>query len=89
MNKFEILGKTSNVLMKTADGKLVTPDGLYITGEALGGPTFRDEGVYVNSIEYTTDDIDVSISSTLSGNHYEDSSLCLLNVSVSSTIKKS
>lgn len=74
--------------MKTVDGKLVTPDGLYITGEALGEPTFRDEGVYVNSIEYTTADIDASISSS-DDNIYEDSSLCLLDVSVSSTITKS
>lgn len=89
MNKFEILGKTSNVLMKTVEGKLVTPDGLYITGEALGEPTFRDEGVYVNSIDYTTTDIDTSISSGSNDNSYEDSSLCLLDVSVSSTITKS
>lgn len=89
MNKFEILGKTNNVLMKTVDGKLVTPDGLYVTGEALGKPTFRDEGVYVNSIEYTTTDIDTTISSSANDNIYEDSSLCLLDVSVSSTITKS
>lgn len=85
MIKTESLGKTNEVYVKSPNGSLVSVDGTYVTGKFVGEPTFRDEGVYINNIEYEFDDNLVNKKDDVND---DTSSLCLIDASVTCVVSK-